>query len=102
MLAVWIYATTLTRFDLAFDLHFVFLSLAVRVHAWTTAVRIHGSPTACFDVGFDFHVDSPIQNLAVRIHTYATACLDFGFDLHRGSPIASINRCHPSDPLRRF
>ena len=48
-------------FDFHFDDSFIAssFSLAIRIHAWTTAVRIHGSPTACFDIGFDLHVDPP-------------------------------------------
>ena len=59
-MSVWIDENTLTCFDLAFDLHYIFLS-SVRVHTWTTTVRVHGSPTACFDIGFDLHVDPPIN-----------------------------------------
>ena len=61
-MSVWIYENTLTRFDMAFDLHVSSLSLAVRVHAWATAIRVHGSATACFDFSFDSHVGSPSRS----------------------------------------
>jgi hypothetical protein len=73
----------------------------ISILQFSLAVRIHAQASACLDVGFNFHVDSPFR-LAVRIHMRATARFHFCFDLHVGTPLASVNRCRPFEALHRF